>query len=229
MPNHITNRLEIRGTTEEVKAVRDFLKPKKDSDIDQEHRKCYIDFNSIVKKPKIIQEVGGICCGTEDAVKRVFGKQTYFHSENRVKDMFKRWTAKEKKQFLKACEAYAKTGYIYWYDWCLDNWGTKWNAYGQKIIRDNLIEFETAWSNVIDLMKMVSAKFPKVSFYYEWADEDTGANCGWYTLHEGDVIDEYLPKNGTKEAYDMSFKIHPDDKRHYKLIDGNYEYDEDAE
>ena len=22
------------------------------------------------------------------------------------------------------------TGYSTWYDWCHDNWGTKWNAYG---------------------------------------------------------------------------------------------------
>lgn len=44
-------------------------------------------------------------------------------------------------------EKYGKNN---WYDWSLDNWGTKWNAYNFKLVKEddnNLhIEFDTAWA-----------------------------------------------------------------------------------
>lgn len=45
MPNHITNRLTIKGTEEQVKDVFDFLKSKEDES-------KLIDFNSITPMPK---------------------------------------------------------------------------------------------------------------------------------------------------------------------------------
>lgn len=41
-----------------------------------------------------------------------------------------------------------------WYDWCIKNWGTKWNAYGQDMHYENIVQednkltltFQTAWS-----------------------------------------------------------------------------------
>ena len=37
-----------------------------------------------------------------------------------------------------------------WYDWCVKNWGTKWNACGTEFDESNptQIKFDTAWSDV---------------------------------------------------------------------------------
>lgn len=65
---------------------------------------------------------------------------------------------------------YIKYGYPTWYEWCLANWDTKWNAMDTRIIEvENEIYFTTAWSppiNVIkELSKLVQGK--KVYLNYE--------------------------------------------------------------
>ena len=47
-------------------------------------------------------------------------------------------------------EECARTGRPNWYDWQIENWGTKWNAYDESVVeRDDhnvVIQFDTAWS-----------------------------------------------------------------------------------
>ena len=51
-----------------------------------------------------------------------------------------------------------------WYDWCIENWGTKWNAYSQEVCPDNgdgraFIKFDTAWNVPYPIIAAFANKF----------------------------------------------------------------------
>lgn len=114
-----------------------------------------------------------------------------------------------------------------WYNWNLNNWGTKWNSYDHEKESFNIYVFETAWSGVPNLIQIISAQFPDVEIDYEYSDEDTGYNCGSFKFLNGEVVEEVVPKGGSKEAYDLAFKLRPDHQDWYELVDGEWVYKED--
>lgn len=72
-----------------------------------------------------------------------------------------------------------------WYDWNIDNWGTKWNAYSQstgsiKIDSGTVpyITFQTAWAAPLQVLTKLPYIFPDSGFLHVWADEDHGNNTG---------------------------------------------------
>jgi hypothetical protein len=120
-----------------------------------------------------------------------------------------------------------------WYEWSRTNWGTKWNAYqsGAVAAGVNTIRFQTAWNGVAKLMIKLSMIFRDVEFDYGWADEDTGQNVGEITFKDFKVIKENIPKGGTKEAYEMCFRIKDHWPKCYRYDEGEgtYVYDEDLD
>lgn len=91
-----------------------------------------------------------------------------------------------------------KYGNDSWYDWCNRNWGTKWNSSNTYILNDNEVEFDTAWSCPIGVLKELSKQFSDVEIYVEYADEDIGSNCGWFTLINGN-FDKLVDMDGNCE------------------------------
>lgn len=114
----------------------------------------------------------------------------------------------------------------WWYNWNLENWGTKWSGYSNKKISDNEYEFQTAWCSVPKIVEEMHNNFPDVKIEYTYADENSGYNCGRIIFENGERYD-YNPEGGTKKAYDIYFELNPDNKEYYKLVKGNYEYIED--
>src|SRR5262245_27088056 len=52
-------------------------------------------------------------------------------------------------------------GAIDWYEWSIEHWGTKWNAYETRTDEDDtIVEFETAWSHPFPVLDALSAAFP---------------------------------------------------------------------
>lgn len=85
-------------------------------------------------------------------------------------------------------------GCFSWYDWCTDNWGTKWNAECGSIeeIEDLpdgngtlSFSFQTAWSMPLPIFQKLSVMFPAVLFHVFYADEDIGSNCGVLIIGTG--------------------------------------------
>ena len=113
---------------------------------------------------------------------------------------------------------------MYWYSWAYDNWGTKWNSYDCSQLNENTWEFSTAWYNVNKLIKQMADQFPDVKIVYEYADEDIGYNCGVYNFFNN-VIDENV-LNGSKEAYELAFKLHPNYIENYEFNGTTYVYKE---
>ena len=70
-----------------------------------------------------------------------------------------------------------------WYHWCIDNWGTKWEAdvTGFEVQDyDTLeIEFQTAWSPPEGVVRKLREKFPELSFQCFY-DEPGAEIAGYY-------------------------------------------------
>jgi hypothetical protein len=96
-----------------------------------------------------------------------------------------------------------------WYDWSVNHWGTKWNAYGSDYLPkiDDSLVFQTAWSSVPYVIQELSARYPDVVMEYGWADEDFGSNTGKLEFKNGDVISVYIPDDQTPEAYEFAASV----------------------
>lgn len=114
--------------------------------------------------------------------------------------------------------------------WHVQNWGSKWNSYDHFVVESpNSFGFKTAWSAVVPIITAMSKTFPDVVMVYEYADEDTGYNNGIFTFFNGKIIGQYEPEDGSLEAYQLSFRLNPEDEQLYKLVGDKYIYIEDAE
>lgn len=78
------------------------------------------------------------------------------------------------------------------YNWCCENWGTKWGAYEVDVncSKDELIyDFQTAWSPPSDILLIVmSKKFPGLTLELEYEDTEGGAFEGTMKLNDGKII-----------------------------------------
>ena len=80
-----------------------------------------------------------------------------------------------------------------WYDWRIENWGTKWNAYSLVIdqnVKNKLsCTFLTAWSPPVGFLIKASETYPALVFDMYYMDE--GDNfCGMLHAESGWVNDE---------------------------------------
>lgn len=83
-----------------------------------------------------------------------------------------------------------------YYDWCIPNWGTKWNAYEHEKPKFNpgngYLRFQTAWAAPHQVVQGMSRKFPYVTIDHYWADEDIGKNCGHRKYLGGKIFEECI-------------------------------------
>lgn len=217
MPNHITNRLTIIGTEEQVAQVR--------AEIKGENEDILIDFNTFAPIPKELQ-------GTVSPM-RILTQEEYDIQETKIAtddltEHERNWGLSRGLTKALSYEYQKKFGADNWYDWQTINWGTKWNAYEQHEIDANEIEFDTAWSTPLQAMAHLSKKYPQVQFEVRYADEDFGYNVGEYLLIKGRIRNQNIPDGGTIEAIEMAMDIKGDDEYYLEsyLVD---EADEDGE
>ena len=64
------------------------------------------------------------------------------------------------------------------YGWCIDNWGTKWDAQetqlGDEIEGQRNINFETAWSPPYRWLRSVAEKYDSLQFFLRYAEGGCG-------------------------------------------------------
>ena len=210
MPNHVSNRLTVKGTVKQVAEVMSCLvKDEK------------VTFNGFAPMP---EELRGTTSPTsivsEAEYKEHLAEKALLESQlqnpmmtedDKIKIQQKLdWmsipiTAKMQHNLIK------KYGCDNWYDWSLANWGTKWGAYDSHICDENTVEFDTAWSTPVQAMLTLSAKFPKVKIVVDFADEDFGYNVGEYTVQNGEIIEENCPEGGSKEAIRKALDVKGDE------------------
>ena len=211
MPNHVTNRLTIIGTEEQISDVREKIK----GEIEDQ----FIDFNKIAPIP---EELKGTVSPMRIISQEEYDKQEARIANNELTDHEKNWGVSRSLTQELVDEYIEKFGHCEWYGWQTNNWGTKWNAYDQHEVNEDCIEFNTAWSTPFDLMVSLSKLFPDVTFKVEYADEDLGYNVGNYTLLNGEEVEENVPEGGSIEALEMAIDIKGDEEyclKHYLIED----------
>ena len=83
-----------------------------------------------------------------------------------------------------------------WYDWSIENWGTKWNSYGYcrdfKYSQFDPIIFQTAWRAPHPVIEKLFMMFQDVEIVHEWADEGVARNCG-RRIYNQEGLNEWYP------------------------------------
>lgn len=118
-----------------------------------------------------------------------------------------------------------KYGAADWYQWCINNWGTKWDI-GEEVdtttrIDENTVKlsFDTAWNPPVNFYEHLAAEldFEIDAFYLE---EGTGF-VGKYTSTDGD---ESFNFDGAEDLEDI-----PDDIREFWDLDTICEWREEED
>ena len=221
MPNHVSNRLTITGDTDQVSKVFDAIKGEY-----ADGKERLIDFNKIIPMPEILKNVGrgrNTIDGTTVEAWWEDNSTTYSDPNKKPERLL---TAAEKREI-------AKTGYPDWYEWSIAMWGTKWNAYDQKRLTENVVYFETAWSAPMPVIRALAKKYEGLNFKLEYADEDIGSNAGIVKYVCGSVTDDSFPITQMIENQELNgaegaklwFDLNPEsDPKDYGYDPATFEY-----
>jgi hypothetical protein len=202
MPNHCSNKLVIKGNVAKFK--KGCIKANTDKDA---WDKLIFDFNTIVPCPESMYKV----THSLEELKKMDEKQ----KDAKYPAMIQWKDAKYPAMIQLAEENMDKYGFSYWYDFCSEKWGTKWNSYDLEIDIDKSNElvllFYTAWTPANDnFVRVMSEKFPDLSFiwyYYEPSEKF----AGYFEACNGDVTDNYY-SNDEKEYSDIARDEFNEDK-----------------
>lgn len=196
MPNHVSHEVEFSGNQEKIDELFAFIKGK----TLKEDKEMHIDFEKIIPFP---EELKGTCSPT-----RIVSQEEYDEWIRKIDNNELRQHESESKPITQKMsdEFIRKYGYDNWYDWRLNAWNTKWNAYYQRR-EENVILFDTAWSTPYPIFQKLSEIFPQITINVKFADEDFGYNCGNYIYEGGVEVFDFSPQGGTYEAYKFANDI----------------------
>ena len=122
-----------------------------------------------------------------------------------------------------AFENIEKYGCSTWYTWARKNWGTKWNAYDFEKGNDSEIEFHTAWTPPVPVIKELSRQNPDSSFELSYTDEGLGYDTGIIVFKAGIITFNQQFEDFSKEAYENSMRLYhtdPEFEGLYPSFDG---------
>lgn len=230
MPNHVQNKLTLSGDKNLIEKAYKTISSVEDG------KKIPMDFNKIIPMPEELNI--WVHSGIEACVKNALMMPSHnnelismLENSNRIKLTKTPLDLKEEEWplFIQCLQNVRKHGHMYWYPWSIEHWGTKWNAYDQPNDRntEDVIYFQTAWSAPVKIITKLSEMFPELTVQLDYADEDTGSNCGRLIFKNGELINEFRPDSGSNEAYEIAFELRPHYKEDYELVDGKYKYKEE--
>ncbi|MCM1102022.1 MAG: hypothetical protein NC398_11630 [Acetatifactor muris] len=226
MPNHVKNIVRMEGITKLPLFKTEY------DEYEKRDVTCF-DFNKIIPMPESLNMVSGsIETLAIEAVNRRLSQRRYGfqqkYSQPQMSD----------EEYQQRIESHGKTeeelldlglqyisnkvkyGATSWYDWCCDNWGTKWNAYSNEQEDEDTISFETAWSNPEPVMLKLSEMYPEATIEHWWADEDMGSNDGYRVYQGGQIVDGDYCDSCSNEAYEIYIKCWGESECLYQDEDG---------
>lgn len=222
MATFVKTILQINASKEQVEEILNFVKSENSE----------FDFKKIIPMPEGLNiESGGpaelgleyyallrkrekysclFAVDVKDAIEAIEGEENF----EQIKDLGK-----------KAWLNLINYGYSTWFGWCVEYWGTKWNA-SEVEIKDNVISFETAWACPTKILIALSKKFSTTNFSFKYASESIGRYVGIGTISDGIITDS--PDTPKTENEKMKFAIELwDIQDEYELVDGEFREKED--
>jgi len=101
-----------------------------------------------------------------------------------------------------------KYGYKNWYDWCVNNWGTKWNAGGDNDAMQvdydydedgdtviALFQFDTAWAPPLGVLEKLMETHPELSIECRYHEPGVGFFGVWTDGSDRCYETEQFPKS----------------------------------
>jgi hypothetical protein len=218
MPNHVTNRVIIRGPAGAVSAfAAAHIRP-------AGRGLPSFDFETVAPMPPILKEVekgsntdwGLIILGHDQAkAEAMLGykwvQEAGVTSVEQLRAFLRRQHPGAAEKAEKAVAAERETGFRDWYDWSVVHWGTKWNAYDYEPVAERAGYFEftfnTAWAAPEPIFRLLAAKWPTLSFTF--ASFDEGWNFAY--MGKGD-LGQFLGKSvaATPKAFEAVYGHAPE-------------------
>jgi hypothetical protein len=146
----------------------------------------------------------------------------------------------EQKALVAAEEANLKKhGYKNWYDWCVNNWGTKWNAGGDndamQVDYDEdvnnqgtaLFQFDTAWAPPLGVLDKLMETHPELSIECRYHEPGVGFFGVWTDGSDRCYETEQFPK-----STDAFWTQHADGRlldETFGMVESMQEYEADQE
>ena len=193
MPNYVKNILSFDGDPDQVSRLFSAIKGENG----------LMDFNKLIPMPPELEIESG--SRTDAGVKEYMGfvADTGFRTELEQPYLAAHPEIDREEWDLgkQAFHNIREFGCPTWYEWRVQNWGTKWNASSAEIAEGRM-SFLTVWNAPEPVIEKLSEMFPTVSIHYVWADEDIGYNCGKRTYQGGVVTQEHIPTG--HEAIELS-------------------------
>lgn len=181
MPNHTDNELRLQGDPDQLDAIEKLMARDKN----------VFNLEALVPMPESVKNtedgnvsrMGLILVQGEEASRNElnywlrmpwasdYGITDYQSFCDYVRKTYPN-AEEEGKKLLRALE---ETGCATWYDWSIDNWGTKWNTYEGTVNRLSPTElsyyFQTAWSPPSPVVGKLAERFPSVLIEHYYHDE----------------------------------------------------------
>lgn len=233
MPNHVTNIIEFHCSKKVFQEIAEFIR-KDDSFFGS------VDFNKVLPMPPELDiEAGSRGDQGLKMYKEYLNRLALFTTPEDIRHLRQEYLDKVKDdpEIFELGEKYywnlKKHGATTWYDWRINHWGTKWNAYDCVEVDPDAkyLQFNTAWSGVPDILSLLSEQFPDVQITYKWSDEDIGYNVGIATFLDGELKEYDSMPGGSKEAYELAAEVHDFDLAEWGYAfnekTGTYEYVEE--
>lgn len=201
MPNYCFNRISLNITQAELEKLKSRI-----ISID-EFNDEYLDFNKIIERPK-----NTLLRGFSSNTLESFSKYYYENPDKLEQNLLDKIISDnipkvEIRDNLTNIQEYIENKYsqeelvsykgkklILWYDWCIENWGTKWNSVWTNLDNDE-INFSTAWSPIsVELFtsfikicrEIIGEKANEIWLYYEESGCDLYGR--YYIDNDGTII-----------------------------------------
>lgn len=229
MPNHITTVAVVTGPVEKVDAFRVLhIRPRDDGKGD------IFDFRTIIPVPACVEgtESGtkadegffALTGMTQTKFARFDGSATRFFEARRREgfevsaltgpEHLREWLAKHHPDVLAAGEktlaCFRETGCMSWYEWNIEHWGTKWEAYDYEMRShmpgEFIFKFETAWDPPRPILAKLAEMWPELRIETKSVDEGGGA----WTSVGGVVQDAEETREMHLAVYGHTERIDPD-------------------
>ncbi len=199
MPNYCFNRIRLNVTQEELERIKEKVMSK------DEFEDEYFDFNKVIERPKNML-LRAFKSNTLESFSKYYYENPDKLEQKILDEIIRNKILKvriggklvnidryvDEKYSLEELKDYNGEMLILWYDWCINNWGTKWNSLFSSINKDELI-FSTAWNPIslelfegfINICKeVIGEKAEDIWLYYE----ECGIGIfGRYFIQDGEL------------------------------------------